>query len=74
MKIAEELKAEGIAVKNIIYIDLDKRGYRSVKKPEQLETLIDTLSPGSGMKYLFIDEIQNVAGFEEVLNGYHTGI
>ncbi len=68
--IAEELKAEGIAAENIIYIDLDKRGYRSIKQPEQLEALINTLSAGSGMKYLFIDEIQNVTGFEEVLNGY----
>lgn len=68
--IAGELKSEGIADENVIYIDLDKRGYRSVKRPEQLEALIDMLSPGSGMKYLFIDEIQNVTGFEEVLNGY----
>lgn len=68
--IAEELKAEGVAAENIIYIDLDKRGYRSIKQPEQLEALINTLSAGSGMKYLFIDEIQNVTGFEEVLNGY----
>lgn len=68
--IAEELKAEGIAAENIIYIDLDQRGYRSIKQPEQLESLIDKLSAGAGLKYLFVDEIQNVKGFEEVLNGY----
>lgn len=68
--IAEELETEGIAPENIIYIDLDKRGYRSIKRPEQLEELIDSRSDISGMKYLFIDEIQNVFGFEEVINGY----
>lgn len=68
--IADELEKDGIAAANIIYIDLDKRGYRSIKQAEQLEALIDSLSDISGMKYLFIDEIQNVFGFEEVINGY----
>lgn len=68
--IADELEAEGIAAENIVRIDLDKRGYRSIKTAEQLEELIDSLSDVSGIKYLFIDEIQNVTGFEEVINGY----
>lgn len=68
--IADELEAEGIAAENIVRIDLDKRGYRSIKTGEQLEELIDSLSDVSGIKYLFIDEIQNVSGFEEVINEY----
>lgn len=68
--IAEELVSAGIATQNILYIDLDKRGFRSIKQAGQLEELIDKLSDISGMKYLFIDEIQNVPDFEEVLNGY----
>ena len=58
--IADELEAEGIAAENIVRIDLDKRGYRSIKTAEQLEELIDSLSDASGMKYLFIDEIHQV--------------
>lgn len=68
--IAGELKANGIAEENIIYIDLDQREFRSIKQAEQLEKLIDTLADTHEMKYLFIDEIQNVSDFEEVLNGY----
>lgn len=68
--IAEELVSDGIAAQNILYTDLDKRGFRSIKQAGQLEELIDKLSDLSGMKYLFIDEIQNVPDFEEVLNGY----
>lgn len=68
--IAEELVSAGIAAQNILYIDLDKRGFRSIKQADQLEELIDKLSDVSGMKYLFIDEIQNIPDFEEVLNGY----
>lgn len=68
--IAEELIQSGIPEENIIYMNLDQRGFRSVKQPEQLEQFIDQRSSAPGTKYLFIDEVQNVSGFEDVLNGY----
>lgn len=68
--IADELKESGISSENIFYINLDKRGYKNVKKAEQLENLIDEICVSKGIKYLFIDEIQNVTGFEEVINSF----
>lgn len=68
--IMEELGEQGVPEKSIIYLNLDKRGYRNVKTPDQLESVIDGLCQEKGMKYLFIDEIQNVEGFEEVLNAF----
>lgn len=70
--IAEELRAEGVDDEHIVFFDLDRYGYRSVKVPEQLEALIGPLLAVSGTKYLFIDEVQNVEGFEDVLNGFRT--
>ena len=70
--IAEELRAEGVDDEHIVFFDLDRYGYRSVKAPEQLEDFIRPLLAISGMKYLFIDEVQNVDGFEDVLNGLRT--
>lgn len=70
--IAEELRAEGVDDEHIVFFDLDRYGYRSVKAPEQLEDLIRPLIAISGTKYLFIDEVQNVDGFEDVLNGLRT--
>lgn len=70
--IAEELKENGVPERNIIYIDLDKRGFKSIRNAEQLDSLIESLSQMKGMKYLFIDEIQNVKGFEEVINGFRS--
>lgn len=70
--IAEELRAEGVDNEHIVFFDLDRYGYRSVKAPEQLEALIEPLLAVSGTKYLFIDEVQNVEGFEDVLNGFRT--
>lgn len=68
--IAEELVERGVAQENIIFLDLRKRGFRSIKTPEQLETAIDRYSNAAGIKYLFIDEIQNVSGFEPVIEEF----
>ena len=68
--IAEELRDQGIPESNLIYLNLDKRGYRKIKTADQLDDLIEKMSSSNGTKYLFIDEIQNVDGFEEVINGY----
>lgn len=68
--IAEELRKSGISEDHIIYFDLDLRKYRKIKTADQLENLIEGSIQESGMNYLFIDEIQNVTGFEEVINGF----
>ena len=68
--IAEELQLKGVSDSQIVYLDLDRRPYRSVKTPESLEKLIDNNTHNSGITYIFIDEIQNVKGFEEVINSF----
>lgn len=68
--VANEIKESGVPAENIIYLNLDKRGYRNIKTADQLDTLIASKATATGTKYLFIDEIQNVKGFEEVINGF----
>lgn len=69
--ICNELKEKGVEDKNIIYIHLDRRPYKSIKTAKKLEEIIDERSQNvDGMKYLFIDEIQNIDSFEEVVNAY----
>ena len=69
--ICNELKEKGVEDKNIIYIHLDRRPYKSIRTAEKLEEIIDEHSKNiDGMKYLFIDEIQNIDAFEEVVNAY----
>lgn len=73
LTIADELIHKGISEDNIIYIDLDKRGYRNIKSADQLDALIEQKTMNiKGIKYLFIDEVQNVENFEEVLNGFRS--
>ena len=66
--IADELSENGISKEQIIYINLDKKGYRSIKTPDELEAKIDELCISDGTKYLFIDEVQNVRQIFDKLN------
>lgn len=70
--IADEIKQNGVAEDNTIYLDLDKRENRKIKTPDQLEVLIESKIKNQGLNYLFIDEVQNVTGFEEVINGFRS--
>lgn len=70
--IVEELKENGVDDSNIIYLDLDRREYKRIKTADQLEGVIEEKGTAGGLKYLFIDEIQNVPNFEEVLNGFRS--
>lgn len=68
--VKEELLQGGVSPENIIFLDLDSKAYRKIKSADQLESIIDSFGEIKGRKYLFIDEIQNVKDFEEVVNAY----
>ncbi|WP_321970998.1 ATP-binding protein [Paratractidigestivibacter sp.] len=70
--IEEELRGSGVPAERIAFFDLDRYGFRSVKTADQLERLIEPLLEVEGLKYLFIDEVQNVKGFEEVVNEFRA--
>lgn len=68
--IVQELKEQGVSGENIIFIDLDSKAHRSIRSSTQLEDEIEKHALIKDMKYLFIDEIQNIDGFEEIINAY----
>ena len=68
--VADELEAQGVPAERILYLDLDQRTYRKIKTADQLEELIAAGMDEAEQNYLFVDEIQNVRGFEEVINGF----
>lgn len=68
--IVGELKDNGVKEDNIIFLDLDSREYRKIKTDDQLDELLESKATAEGLKYVFIDEIQNVSNFEEVVNAY----
>ena len=68
--IMNELLSEGISKTQIIYIPLDRRGYKHIKTAEELEEIIESMLGDEENYYLFIDEVQNVFGFESVIHAY----
>ncbi len=70
--IREELLESGVTEDSIAYIDLEKRGYRSIRTPDALEEAIEGSCHVAGRKYLFIDEVERVKGFEDVVNAYRA--
>lgn len=68
--IMNELFSEGIPKTQIIYIPLDRRGYKHIKTAEELEEKIESMLGNEENYYLFIDEVQNVFGFESVIHAY----
>lgn len=68
--IIQELIDKGINKDNILFLNLDKKPYINVDTIEKLDKIISKNSISKGIKYLFIDEIQNVKDFEKILNAY----
>ena len=67
--IIDELITRGLS-NRIIYLPLDKRGYKDIITPEQLEKKIEECIKDSEKYYLIIDEVQNVKGFEKIILQY----
>ena len=68
--IMNELTDSGIDTDSILYLPLDRRGFKYIKTPEQLEEKIESMLGKKNFYYLFIDEVQNVEGFESVVQAY----
>ena len=67
--IIQELLDEGINQDNILYFNLDRKPYDDITTPKQLDKIIsNNITHSSETKFLFIDEIQNVKGFEKTIN------
>lgn len=68
--IAKELLDQGISMEQIVFLNLDSREYRKIKTANQLDALILTFPKRTEPMYLFLDEVQNVFGFEDVINAF----
>ena len=62
--IMNELMDNGVLESDIINIELDKKEYKNIETPSELEKVIDSKIKDKNFKYIFIDEIQNVPNYE----------
>lgn len=63
----EELKAQGVSDKCIIHYNLDSLEYENMTAKE-LFTILKQHLAGEDKMYLFLDEIQEIEGWEKVVN------
>lgn len=65
--IRDEMLTKGVKGEHIIYINLEDFEYDHIKDAKSLNSELNARFSGSSKHYIFIDEIQNVVGFEKVL-------
>jgi predicted AAA+ superfamily ATPase len=68
--IINELLDLGTDPARIVYVPLDKRGFKSIKTADQLEKRIESMLADDDFHYLIVDEVQNVKGFEPVVQAF----
>lgn len=68
----EEISQRDIADNHIIYINFEDYQYRKISNPDALYEYIEKEIKDEEKYYLFIDEIQNVADFELVINSFRA--
>ncbi|MEE3488401.1 MAG: ATP-binding protein [Bulleidia sp.] len=69
-QIRDELIKNGVDEESIVFINFDKRPYKSVHTARQLEKLLDEKVIPEQQMYIFLDEIQNVENFEPVVEAF----
>ena len=69
-QIMDELKENGIDEKQIIYINFEFADYMEITKANLFNEYVEKKIVNSKKYYLFFDEIQNVDGWEKVVNSF----
>ena len=65
----EELKSSGISPDDILFINFDDFENQSIRTSEVLNTILSEFASCNRTVYVFLDEIQNVAGWEMSVAG-----
>lgn len=64
------LREQGVSESHIIRVDLEDRRNASLRDPDALLFHIDSKMKDDKMYYIFLDEVQRVPSFEDVLNSF----
>ena len=72
-QIIEKLTESGVKVDNILLINKDSLEFDWMTHYHQLVDHVDVFFKGvHGKKYLFIDEVQEIEGWEKAVSGFLT--
>lgn len=65
------LRSTGVGENQIISINFEDFDFRSLRDPEKLHTYVKERMAKEGMTYVFLDEIQHVTDWQEVVDSFH---
>jgi len=68
LMLMEELKSRGVSENNIIYFSFDTMKYDDIKDPKILYETISAKIRANEKFYIFLDEIQEITGWERTVN------
>lgn len=69
--VIEELNASGIPAKNILYVNKESLDFDFIKTYSDLATHVKKYFSGArGIKYLFIDEVQEIENWEKAVSSF----
>ena len=68
-QVRELLIEREVAPEKIVHINFENFSYLNVRSKAEFIKLVDGMIAGGGRHYLLFDEIQNVEGWDEVVNG-----
>lgn len=69
MQYRDYLKEKGVPPEDIIYLNMESYEMSMVRDEAALHNVLDPLMPKKHHFYLLLDEIQNVDGWQRVING-----
>ena len=74
LQIMDELKEKGVSNNNIIHINFEIRKFKKLTDPDELYLYIVEQIKNNEKYYIFLDEIQRVDDFEDVINSIRVEI
>ena len=69
-QIIDELKQKGVKESQVIYINFEFMDYVDITDAKKLNSYVEDKIVNNEKYYLFFDEIQNVIGWEKVVNSF----
>ena len=70
----DELKERGVESDHVLYINFEFIEYEELQDYKKLNSYIKERIVDEKMYYIFLDEIQNVYGFEKVINSLRASM
>lgn len=71
LQYADELKSSGVLAKRVIAVNFEDYEFHGLRDPKALYSYVNTRLKPEGMNYVFLDEIQHVTDYADVVDALY---